>query len=231
MPALAHEALVELFRNRPVLAVELLRVTGQVHLDGGAARVGSIDLSQAAPPELRCDVLIEVYEQARPTAVSGGSPDAAVIVEVQRSKDDSKRRSWPVYVAVAVERLRCPVYLLVIATTREVGRWAARAIVLGHPGFRLSPIVLDFDHMPRVTEREVARRAPELAVLSALAHQGEEGRRDERLTVVRELLVAKFGPLSPAIATRLAASSYDELGELAKRLLAADSLDALFAGT
>jgi len=186
------------------------------------------------------------------------------------------------------------VSLLVIATTREVGRWAARPIDLGHPGFRLNPIVLDFDHMPRVTDLEVARSSPELAVLSALAHQDaetaeaallgmaalpddqqklywdlilaalpdtarhvleammlknyeyqsdfarkyysegreegrEQGRRDERLAIVRELLIVKFGPLSPPIEERLAAASYAELGEVGKRLLAAESLDAVFA--
>jgi hypothetical protein len=47
---------------------------------------------------------------------------------------------------------------------------------------------------------------------------------------VREQLITKFGPLPPEPDARLAAASDDELGEIAKRLLVADSLEAVFSG-
>jgi flagellar biosynthesis/type III secretory pathway protein FliH len=49
-------------------------------------------------------------------------------------------------------------------------RAARRPIELGHPGFRLLPVVIDFEDLPRITDLAHAQRLPELAVLSAMAH-------------------------------------------------------------
>jgi hypothetical protein len=51
-----------------------------------------------------------------------------------------------------------------------VARWARAPIDLGHPGFRLTPLVLELEELPRITDLEIARRLPELAVLSTLGH-------------------------------------------------------------
>jgi hypothetical protein len=169
VPTLDHEALVELFRARPALAVELLRVVDELELEHVTARIGSIDLSQATPPEFRCDALVELFDPARPDA-----PVTAIVVEIQRTPDPDKRRSWPVYVTVAAARLGCPVKLLVVTSDAAVGRWAAQPIELGHPGFVLRPIVLGFDRVPRIVDLGAARVLPELAVLSALAHRDAE---------------------------------------------------------
>lgn len=271
---------MELFRTRPALAVALLRALNELDLEGVTARIGSIDLSQAAPPEFRCDALVELFD-----ASDSDVRVAAIVVEVQRTPDPDKRRSWPVYVTVAAARLDCPVKLLVVASDAAVGRWAAQPIELGHPGFVLRPIVLGFDRVPRVTDLEAARGLPELAVLSALAHRDPEtaevallgisdmpddqqrlywdlilsalpatartilestmlkhyeyqsdfarkyygeGLEAGRLALVRELLVVKFGPLDPDIELRITKASHDELGEIAKRVLHATSLDAVF---
>jgi hypothetical protein len=97
-----------------------------------------------------------------------------VIAEVQLAIDDDKRFSWPLYVAAARASLRCPVTLLVLAPRRPVARWARRPIPLGHPGLALRPIVVGFEQIPRVTDAARARAAPQLAVLSALAHPDAE---------------------------------------------------------
>ncbi len=161
MEKLPHEVLVELFRERPELARELLSRCAGIELVG-TATISSSDLSQISPTQYRADAVI-VFEQAGVNAV-------AVIVEVQRSPDKDKCYSWPVYVAALRAKLRCPVTLLVIATTRAVVRWARRPIDLGHPGFRLQPIVIGFADVPRITDGALGRRLPELAVLSAFAH-------------------------------------------------------------
>jgi len=44
----------------------------------------------------------------------------------------------------------------------------------GHPGWAFVPVVLGPDSVPVVTEPDRARQDPELAVLSALAHGGED---------------------------------------------------------
>jgi predicted transposase YdaD len=61
--------------------------------------------------------------------------------------------------------------LLVVTPSRSVATWARQPIDLGHPGFRLVPIVITFDDVPKVRDRVAASRLPELAVLSAMAHR------------------------------------------------------------
>jgi hypothetical protein len=163
VPSFAHEIYVELFRQRPALAGELLAACAGIRLGGVTAELASIDLSQVAPAEYRSDA-VSVLRDRQHAAV------AAVIAEVQLAIDEDKRFSWPLYVAAARANLRCPVTLLVLAPGRAVARWARRPIPLGHPGHALRPIAVDFEQIPRVTDAAQARAAPQLAVLSALAH-------------------------------------------------------------
>ena len=163
VPSLFHEFLADLFRQRPALAAELLQAGGGIWLEGATAEVGSIDLSQVAPTEYRSDALAVLRDPARKAI-------AAVIAEVQLYEDNDKRRTWPVYVAAARASYGCPAVLLVLAPDPAVARWASQPIELGHPGFMLRPIVIGYREVPRIIDPEVARAAPELAVLSAVAH-------------------------------------------------------------
>jgi hypothetical protein len=163
VPSFSHEILVELFRQRPLLAPELLRACTGLRLEGMTAERGSIDLSQVAPTEYRSDALTVLRDAA-------GAAVAAVIVEVQLSTDDDKRRTWPLYVAAARASYGCPAILLVLAPDPKVARWADQPIELGHPGFVLYPVVIGFAQIPRICDPAAACAAPELAVLSAMAH-------------------------------------------------------------
>ena len=162
-----HEILVELFRQRPRLAPELLRACAGIGLPGATAELGSIDLSQVVPAEYRSDAITVLRDPA-------GEPRAAVIAEVQLRIDEDKRRTWPLYVAAARAGLRCPVTLLVLAPDPAVARWASRPIDLGHPDFALRPLVISYAQVPLVRDPAVACAAPELAVLSAMAHPSLE---------------------------------------------------------
>ena len=82
MEKLPHEVLVELFRERPELARELLSLCAGIELVG-TATISSSDLSQISPTQYRADAVI-VFERA-------GVHAAAVIVEVQRGADKDKR--------------------------------------------------------------------------------------------------------------------------------------------
>jgi len=163
VPSRRHQILVELFRNCGELAPELLRTCAGITLDHDHIEPGSIDLSQVVSTEYRADAVVEL--RARDGAVV-----AAVIVEVQLRSDADKPYSWPVYVTALRAALRCPVILLVVTTKRPVARWARRSIEIGHPGFCLLPVVLSFQDLPRIIDLPSARRLPELAVLSAMAH-------------------------------------------------------------
>ncbi|WP_434043040.1 MULTISPECIES: hypothetical protein [Sorangium] len=57
-----------------------------------------------------------------------------------------------------------------MTTKRAMVRWCSRPIATGHPGWTLKPLVLGPRGVPVVTDAEQARAAPEVAVLSAMAH-------------------------------------------------------------
>lgn len=148
MPSHLHETLVEMFRDRPSLAPELLR--GPLHIavpDFDEARLSPGDLTDVKPTEYRADAVV--------TLTDAGRAVLAIVIEVQLRTDSDKRRKWPAYAATLHARLGCPVAL----------------------GPRQVPLVTDLD---------AARRVPELAVLSAMAH----GARPDPKPVFHALLTA-----------------------------------------
>lgn len=161
MPSHLHEALLQLFRNRPQLAPELLRDALHVPLpEYTEARIESADLNDLQPTEYRADLVVLLLD---------GQPVLGIVVEVQLARDESKHYVWPVYVANLRARIRCPVCLLVVAADDAVARWAGKTIDLGG-GNAFTPRVLAPAGVPEVTDEMQARADPELAVLSAMAH-------------------------------------------------------------
>ncbi|MEH1130227.1 hypothetical protein [Micromonospora sp. CPCC 206061] len=92
------------------------------------------------------------------------------MIEAQLRIDARKRLSWPAYVATLHARLGCPVVLFVVCPVQAVADWCTPAIVIGPPGSMLTPVALGPAQVPVITDQKTARRVPELAVLSALAH-------------------------------------------------------------
>lgn len=175
-----HEVLVEIFRQRPALAAELLTDALGVELPAfGQARLEPADCVDLAPTEYRADAVVVLSQAARPVR--------AVVVEVQLRRDDDKLWTWPVYLHTLRARLRCPTLLLVVCVDEATAAWAATRIELGQPGSTLTPLVIGPDRVPVFTDAAPALRAPELAVLSALAH-GRDPRRSEVLEVLADAL-------------------------------------------
>jgi hypothetical protein len=108
---------------------------------------------------------------------NSGDPVLAVVVEAQLRVDARKRRSWPAYVATLHARLGCPVVLLVVCSSAAVAARCGEPIVFGEPPGVVTPLVLGPSQIPVVTDPVRARRNPELAVLSALAHGGGHDQR------------------------------------------------------
>lgn len=164
VPSFSHEALVELFRNFPELAPMLLRSALGLELPAyTSVRLESADLTQIAPAEYHADLVL-LLEDERPVL--------GIVLEVQLEAKQRKRFTWPVYVAGLRARLECEACVLVVAPSDDVATWAVAPIVLG-PGASLRPLVLGPSSIPSVVELDEARRAPELAVLSALAHSDD----------------------------------------------------------
>jgi hypothetical protein len=167
MASMAHEVLVDLFKNRPSLGAELLTEALGVPLPAYTeARLLSIDLTDIRPAEYRADVVILLLD--------GEVPIWVLVVEVQLRVDGRKRFTWPDYTMASRARHGCPVGLLVVAPDPDVAAWCAEPIETGIPGFVLRPPVLGRASVPVVTDPVEAARRPELGVLSAMAHGDSE---------------------------------------------------------
>ena len=167
MPSMAHETLVDLFKNRPSLGAELLSEALGVALPSYTeARLISIDLTQIRPAEYRADVVVLLLDGAVPVSV--------LVIEVQLGINPRKRFTWPEYAMGARAVHSCPVSLLVVAPDPDVAAWCAEPIETGIPGFVLRPPVLGRAAIPVVTDLAEAARRPELAVLSVMAHGASE---------------------------------------------------------
>jgi hypothetical protein len=163
MLSFRHEILVDLFRKSGQLAPELLARCAGIAVDHARVVLESIDLSQVAPTAYYADAVAVLRDR-------DDRPVTGVIVEVQLREDKDKLLSWPVYVTTLRAKLACAAMLLVIAPDPDVAAWARQPIELGHPGFRLTPVVIEFDDVPWVRDRATASGLPELAMLSVMAH-------------------------------------------------------------
>ena len=214
MTSLNHEALVEILRSRPRLAIDLLpawlraRLQAQIGAPGSSVplRIADAALTRLTPTEYHADLVIVV----------GDPPTIAFIVEVQLSRDSAKRDSWAWYTVGLQVRLKCPVVLVVVAVNAAVARWCAKPIRLGHPGLELRPVVVGPHRIPLVAEAEQARACPELLVLSAMAHgKGRSGRR------LAHIAAGTLVSLDPERAKLYADLILMHLGEAARRALEA----------
>jgi hypothetical protein len=169
MVSMRHESLVDLFKNRPSMAAEILiEALGLPLPPFTEARVASVSLNETQPAEYRADLVILLLEEGKPVRV--------IVVEVQLKRDDDKRFTWPAYLTVSRDQHRCPADLLVIAPDAAVAAWCAEPIELGVPGFVLRPPVLRWEEVPIITDPVEAARRPELGVLSAMAYgETEQG--------------------------------------------------------
>jgi hypothetical protein len=209
MPSMAHEILVDLFKNRPSLAAEILvEVLGLSLPTYTEARLASIDLTEIQPAEYRADVVVLLLDADVPVRV--------LIVEVQLAVDPRKRLSLPAYVTVSRAIHGCPAGLLVVAPDPIVAAWCAEPIETGVPGFVLTPPVLRRAAIPVVTDPAEAARRPELAVLSVMAH----GETAQGATIAGALLPALDG-LDDDRARFYYDLVYNSLHEAARRALEA----------
>lgn len=212
MPRLSHEALVQLVRNAPELVLTLL---GQTAPDRAArpVHVTAAEFTDLNFAEHRADVVLTI-------GGTPAAPDEAFVVEIQGEPDPRKRITWPLYVAGARTRLGCPVTLLVLA----LARWCARPIDLGRGRCVLHPWVLGPADIPIITDHELARAAPELAVLSVAAHAEDPGAEhialaalaaahtldNNRAILYPDFVIALLGAVARAALEKLMATTHYE---------------------
>ncbi|WP_437810087.1 hypothetical protein [Sorangium sp. So ce1078] len=234
MPSITHEALVELFKNRPTLAAEMLQgALGQRIPTFQEARVESSDLTEIVPSARRADLVI-VLVGARQRPAMG------IVVEVQLGTDPDKPYVWPVYMTQTRAQHRCPTRLLVVTTDPAMARWCSRPIDTGHPGWTLRPLVLGPKGVPVVTDAEQAKAAPEVVVLSAMAHgQSEAGEAigvaflaaaagldEERRAVYGDLVLSSMNEAARRTLEAMMKSGYVFQSEFARSYVAKGKIEA-----
>jgi hypothetical protein len=168
VPSRDHEAPLEVLRTAPALVPLLLHEVLGVELPTyTSAEVAEADFTQIVPTEFRADLVVFLRGEPPEHDTRMG-----VVVEIQRARDEAKRRSWPLYLAALHARIRRPTCLVVVATDDAVARWAAAPILDLAPCCVFRPLVVGPAQVPWITE-ERALAEPWLAVLSALAHGNE----------------------------------------------------------
>jgi hypothetical protein len=102
MPSLIHEAPIELIRQNPALAVELLRAMTDVPLPAEPdISLGPTDLTDVIPAKYLADAVVVVSDAAT------GDPVLVVIVEPQGRDEPTKEFSWPVYITAVRRAVQC----------------------------------------------------------------------------------------------------------------------------
>jgi hypothetical protein len=204
MASVEHEALVDLFRHRGELAPDLLRLCSAIELAHHHVESDSAELSQTVTTEYRADLVVRLCK-------ADGETTAAVIIEIQRGVDKDKRFTWPLYVTALRARLRCPVFLLVVAPEQSVAAWADASIEIGQPGFVFRPSVVAFAELPRIVNAADAKQQPYFAVLSALAHRERETAMTA-ISAIRTLSVEERRLYTDLILSKLSDELRTEMG-------------------
>jgi hypothetical protein len=134
-----HEGPLDLVREHPEIAVELVRGTAGVKLPGQlSVSLAPTDMSAVVPVQYLADMVVLITDAAT------GEPALAVIIEPQLRDSDTKRYSWPVYLTTARRVAQCPAAVLVVLCPDPAeAEKCRRPIHTGHPGFVLVPIVID----------------------------------------------------------------------------------------
>lgn len=209
MPSHLHEALLQLFRNYPALAAELMQSALRVELPRFTdAHIHAADLTEIRPVEYRADLVVLLLIENEPVY--------GIIVEVQLSSDPRKRYVWPVYAATLRAQLECPVHLLVVTDNDTVATWAAQSIEMGG-GNTFTPLVIGPSGVPEIVDDDQAQADPELAVLSAMAHgKGQDVTQSARIAAAAQRVCAGLDNERAGLYVDLI---YISLSEAARRVL------------
>ena len=202
-----HEALHRIFQHGPALFARAMARALDIKMTGPRRMAElNVDLTETRPIERRADSVLRAELMA-------GDPegDFILIIESQTDPDDSRRKSWPYYIAFVASKYDCDVVLLVVCSKAATARWAREPIRIGRPGLTcltVTPVVLGPDNMPAITSVEEAASDLPFAVLSALIHS-----RGPQAGGILETLAAALTTTDAGIAADLAEFTEAGLGD------------------
>jgi hypothetical protein len=186
MPTAEHETPIALAKLDPDLVAWLLTNVFDI-------KVPSYDHARAQPTDVR--VLVPRTYHADGMVLfcdPADLPLLAVVLEVQRSPDRAKRRTWKLYVAQLEAELEVSAALVVFCPDPVLARWYERLVAADGLSLLLRPLIFTPDDVPLVRDVELARANPALAVLSAICHGGQT-ELDDMFPALAEALRA-LGP-------------------------------------
>jgi hypothetical protein len=151
VPSPRHDSLIGLFRDRPELAVEILRDLMGLELPATPlVRLESSTFNTRPSDDIEADLVLAMGPPQ--------SPVHAIIVEIQQDKSKNPRQLAR-YAAALWLLLSCDVTVLLVCPGRGVASYYAKPIDSGLTGFRLQPRVLGPDGIPAITDpHEAAAR-------------------------------------------------------------------------
>lgn len=127
-----YEYAKNLFAEDPAFAGVVLRECLEADLPPGLPQAVitplAIEERLGDPPP---DALILA---GRPT-----SPVRAIIVEFMATRDDGRRRRWPLFAAAVWASHQCPVDILAVCPDDQTARWCAEPITTTLRGFTCHP--------------------------------------------------------------------------------------------
>ncbi|MEW1846178.1 hypothetical protein AB0392_50190 [Nonomuraea angiospora] len=162
MPSPRHDALIELFRESPQLAVDILRDVLKVELPATpVVRLESTTFNTRPSDDIEADVVIVL-----------GPPQApvhAIIVEIQQDKS-KKPQQLARYAAALWLLLSCDVTVLLVSPDRNAAAYYAQPIESGLTGYRLQAQVLGPDSIPAITDPQQAAAQLGLSTMAVMVH-------------------------------------------------------------
>ena len=186
MPSPRHDAVNELFRDRPELAVEILHELMGVDVPVDApVQLESNDFNDRPSKDFQPDTVI--------TVGPAQAPVHGIVVEVQQEKAEGKRRQLPRYAAALWLMLRCPVTVLCVCPDADAAVWYAEPVRTGLPGFTFCAAVLGPNEVPVIRSAKEAAAHPDLAAMAVMAHGRDRAVVDAFMTGL-ELMESDHAP-------------------------------------
>jgi hypothetical protein len=167
MPSGEHESPIALAKLDPGVVAWLLSNVFDVEVpDYHHARSQATDVRVLVPRTYHADGMLLFCDRF-------DLPLLAVVLEVQRSPDRGKRRTWKLYVAQLEAELDVTAALVVFCPDPGLAEWYRSLFASDGLSLPLRPLIFTPDDVPFVVETKLARANPALAVLSAICHGGQ----------------------------------------------------------
>ncbi|MBL8684382.1 MAG: hypothetical protein JNK05_34725 [Myxococcales bacterium] len=162
MVSTIHEAIRDVFRDDPMICVELLAKVGVIDRSSvREAQCADPTVPQNVAPSLAADAVVVLRGDRGPIFVA--------VIEVQLEIAPDKLWTWPMYATALRREHQCPVAVVAVCPRPDVGQWARATVEIG-PSHRFAAITLSAAEIPSITDRAIACLRPRLSVLSAIAH-------------------------------------------------------------